>query len=192
MSQNRFPWRFQVILFVLITLAIQFPAYSRADQFPVGSELPQFTLPAPDSAQTQQYLGLKSMAPFTISQVGSKLILVEFMSAVCPHCIANAPMVNKLYKVIQEDSDLAKDVKVIAIAVANDQKQVDAFKKSYNVPFPMFVDEGFAISGPLGGVDTPTMLLLSTKNNKVLAGHVGVLKDLDGFLKELRSIRKKQ
>ena len=46
-----------------------------------GSQLPQFTLPAPDSPQVQSYLGLKTMEPFSLSDVRSKLVVVEFLSA---------------------------------------------------------------------------------------------------------------
>ena len=56
----------------------------------------------------------------------------------------------------------------------------------------MFVDETFSISGPIGGVDTPTTLVLAAASGKVLACHTGVIKDFDGFVKELRDITKKQ
>lgn len=46
-----------------------------------GSQLPHFTLPPPDSPQAQSYLGLKAMEPFTISDVRSKVVIVEFLSA---------------------------------------------------------------------------------------------------------------
>ena len=47
----------------------------------VGSQLPPFTLGAPNSPDEQQYLGLKSNAPFTLSDIGSKLVFIEFMEA---------------------------------------------------------------------------------------------------------------
>ena len=49
--------------------------------FPVGSQLPRPTLGAPDSPDAQKYLGLKSCEPFTISEIGSKLVLIEFIGA---------------------------------------------------------------------------------------------------------------
>ena len=47
-------------------------------------------------------------------------------------CHKNAPVVNRLYNVIQGDSALAKDVKSMAIAFGNDQKQINAFKTQYS------------------------------------------------------------
>ena len=54
---------------------------SDPDPFPVGSQLPRPTLGTPDSPDAQKYLGLKSCEPFTISDIGSKLVLIEFIGA---------------------------------------------------------------------------------------------------------------
>lgn len=184
--------RFQLAVYLFLALVCAFPGRLLAEQFAVGSQFPPFTLPAPDSADVQKYLGLKNSGPFSLSQTNAKVVIVEFMSALCPHCQANAPVINKVFKTVQEDAGLAANVRVLAIAVGNDQKQVDAYKKAYNVGFPMFVDESFAISGPIGGVDTPTTLVLAAASGKVLACHTGLIKDFDGFVKELRDINKKQ
>ena len=52
-----------------------------AETLTVGSQLPQFTLPAPDSEQSQAYLGLKTKQPFLLSAIKAKLIVIEFLSA---------------------------------------------------------------------------------------------------------------
>lgn len=150
----------------------------------------QIMMPAPDSPQAQKYLGLKDMEPFALSKLNAKIVIIEFFNALCPHCHANAPIVNKLYKVILDDSSL-RDVKVIGVAIGSDKSEVAAFKKSLKVPFPIFIDENFAIAAAVGGVDTPTTMVLGTSDGKVYATHVGVIKDFDAFLKELRAIHKK-
>jgi len=147
-------------------------------------------MPAPDSPQAQKYLGLKDAAPFALSNVNAKIVVIEFFNALCPHCHANAPIVNKLYKVVQEDAGL-RDVKFVGIAIGSEKSEVDAFKKNFKIPFPLFIDVDFSISAAMGGVDTPTTMILGASNGKVYASHVGVIKDFDGFLKELRAIHKK-
>jgi len=159
--------------------------------FPTGSQLPQFTLPAPDSQLTLSYLGLTTMNPYTISQIGAKLVFIEIMSALCPHCQANAPIVNRLYQVIRNDADLASDVKIIGICCGNDKVQIDAFKKSFKVPFPLFPDESLAIARAVGVKETPTMVLV-THSGKVVKSYSGVIQDFDGLLKDLRENLKKQ
>ena len=164
---------------------------ARAEGFAPGCPFPVFTLPAPESPQVQSYLGLKAMEPFTLADVRSKIILVEFLSAMCTQCIANAPTLNRLYKVIQEDSALSKDVKIIGIAIGNSKTELAAFKKNSKVPFPIFLDENLAIAEVVELAGTPTMVLVS-KNGETLSCHRGPIKDFDGFLKELRKIHKTQ
>jgi hypothetical protein len=69
-----------VIVFLLLFLTTATFA-SDSDTFPVGSQLPRPPLGAPDSPDAQTYLGLKSCDPFTISDIGSKLVLIEFIGA---------------------------------------------------------------------------------------------------------------
>ena len=144
--------RFLTSLQLLICLLCALPCYtvygSQDQPFPAGSQLPQFTLPAPDSQQTLSYLGLRTMDPYTISQIGAKLVLIEILSALCPHCHANAPVVNRLYQVVQKDAALAKDVKIIGICIGNDKTQTDAFKKSFKVPFPYFLTRIWPLPKP--------------------------------------------
>jgi hypothetical protein len=71
---------FQLIC-IFFTLLCCSVSGSLAEGFAPGSQLPQFTLSAPDSPQTQNYLGLKAMGPFSISDVRSKVLIVEFLSA---------------------------------------------------------------------------------------------------------------
>jgi peroxiredoxin len=191
MKKRPFPKYFRLLICIALVLQCTVALSAQSEDFPAGSQLPKFALPAPDSQEAQKYLGLKTMDSFGLSDVGATCVLIEFLSALCPHCHANAPVVNRLYKVIQGDSALARNVKLIGIAVGNDEKQMEAFKKNFKVTFPIFPDAGYSVTGPMGGVDTPTMVL-ATKDGKVLSSHIGVIEDFDGYLKELREIVKKQ
>jgi thiol-disulfide isomerase/thioredoxin len=181
---------FRLILILIIVLCSSTSGLF-AETPAVGIQLPLFTLPAPDSPQTQAYLGLKTMEPFTLSAIKAKMVLIEFLSATCTHCIASAPVVNRLYKVIQDDPALARDVKMIGVAMGNDKSLANAFKKTTKIPFPVFPDEKLDIAAAIDINETPTMLLVSS-SGKTLACHKGAFKDLDGFLKELREIHKTQ
>ncbi len=158
-----------------------------AEQFPAA----KFTLPAPDSAPAQKYLGLKAAEPFKVSDIRAKLVVIEFMSAFCPHCLANAPIMNNIYKAIQGDSRLS-DVKVIAIAIGNEKTAVEAYQKKFKTSFPILLDEDMAISASMDGVPTPTTMIVSTEDAKVLYSHTGVIQDPDGFVKQLKTLHKKK
>jgi hypothetical protein len=150
-----------------------------------------FTLPAPDSVLEQKYLGLKSMEPFEVSEIKANLVVVEFMSAFCPHCHTNAPIVNSIFKRIQEDSSLA-DVKVIGVMVANKKVEVEAYKRMFYVPFPVMHDEYSVISKSMNIQGTPTTMIISTENGQVIFSQIGVIKDPDKFLKQLMALHKKR
>ncbi len=187
MNKKQFFRTIQLLAAILFTFQAGAALASQpVDNLPAA----KFTIPAPE-AQAQKYLGLKAANPFTVSDTNAKLVIIEFMSALCPQCHVNAPIVNKLYKVIQEDASLS-DVKVIGIAISTEKPQLDAYKKNFKVPFPIFIDENFAISASMEGVETPTTMIVAAKSGKVLASHVGVIKDTDGFLKDLRAFHKKQ
>ncbi len=70
-------------LFILLLLLLHCPSAhaAQAEAIPVGKQLPEFTVGIPDSPETQKYLGVKSDAPFTLSKIGAKLVLIEFFSS---------------------------------------------------------------------------------------------------------------
>ncbi len=150
-----------------------------------------FTLPSPDSAQTQTYLGLNAIKPFKVSDIKARIAVIELMSARCPHCQANAPMMNDVYKRLQADSGLA-DVKVIAIAIADDKIGVETFKKQFKTPFPILLDKDREIARSMPGLGTPTTMVVSTGDAKVLFTHPGVITDADGFVKQVKFVEQLQ
>jgi hypothetical protein len=93
--------------------------------------------------------------------------------------------------VIEQDRTLAKDVRIIGIALGGDKAQTDAYKKTTKTPFPIFTDEKLEIAATVDISETPTMVFVS-HSGKTLATHSGTIKDLDGFLKKLREITKTQ
>lgn len=178
---------FQIIICGLIVLQSNGALCADpSEQFPPA----KFTMPAPGSAQEQKYLGLKAMEPFKVGDIKAKLVVIEFMSPFCPHCHTNAPVMNNIYKTIQGDPGLA-DVKMIAIAITDEKAAVEAFKKRFKTVFPILLDEDSAISASMEGVETPTTMIVSTENDKVLFSHIGVIKDPDGFVKQLKTLNKK-
>lgn len=187
MTNRRLSLCFSLALFLFLVLQCGACFASQPSE-----DLPpaKFTIPAPDSPQAQKYLGLKAIEPFTLANTNAKIVVIEFFAALCPQCHTNAPIINKIYKTVLDDAALA-DVKVIGIALGSEPKQVDAYKKNFKVPFPVFIDEQFAISAAMDGVETPTTMIISAKDGKVLSSHKGVIKDSDGFIKELKALHKK-
>ncbi len=148
----------------------------------------KFTLPPPDSVQTQSYLGLDAMKQFKVSDIRAKIVVIELMSGFCSACQANAPIMNDIFKTIQADTDLA-DVKVIAIAIADDKTSVETFKKQFKTLFPILLDENREIIRSKSVRATPITIVVSTEDAKVLFTQPGVIPDANAFVKQVKFVK---
>lgn len=117
-------------------------------------------LPIPKNEQEREYLGLSGRTTFKIPQIKAQLVFIEIFSMYCPHCQREAPRVNELYHLINQEKDLKKDIKMIGIGAGNTPFEVDHYKKTYQVPFPLFHDKDYKIHKALGEVRTPFFILV--------------------------------
>lgn len=150
-----------------------------------GMKLPEFTMDVFDPAQARQYLRIEDPRSCSISQIPSKLVLIELFSLYCTLCQRQAPLTNKLYSCIQRNSVLCEDVKIIGIGTGNNQKEISFYKTRFRVPFPLFPDPRYEIHKKFGEPRTP-FIVLATTRGKVLMTHSGVVRDVDEFLRQIR------
>ena len=86
-------------------------------------------------------------------------------------------------------SPQGKNVKVIGIGVGNSEYEVDAFRKKFSVPFPLFSDKDFVTYQEIGDVGTPFFILarLDKKDAPLRILHVneGQMESANGFFKDI-------
>lgn len=80
MPQKQLPVTLLGLVFFLMAGFLGSMVYA-ATPLPPGSVLPEFTLKGPDSPQTKAYLGINDEKVFSLSQVKTKFVLIEFMDA---------------------------------------------------------------------------------------------------------------
>jgi thiol-disulfide isomerase/thioredoxin len=119
---------------------------------------PAFELPIPGSEADKSYLGLSGSGTFTVGQIKAPVLIIEVFSFYCPHCQRSAAQINDLYQMIEKRADLKGRVKMIGIGAKNSAFEVDAYRERYQVPFPLFPDEGLEITEKLGVKGTPTFI----------------------------------
>ncbi len=150
-----------------------------------GDPFPAATLSVPEKENEKEYLGLKGKGQFDIAQIKAELLIIEIYSMYCPYCQKEAPTVNKLYELINGREDIRDRIKLIAIGAGNTPFEVDIFRKQYNVRFPLFPDESFAIHKKIGEVRTPYFFVLKMNpdgSNILVYSKVGSIQDAGQFL----------
>jgi hypothetical protein len=87
--------------------------------------------------------------------------------------------------VIQQDPTLAKNIKVLGIAVADNQTRADDYKTQLKVPFPIFPDEKGEVYFALNQPVIPSTMLVTT-GGKVLMNHNGLITDFDELFGKIK------
>ena len=137
-----------------------FPALAANKPPQKGEGLPAINLPVPKNPDEKTYLGLSGSGTFKISQIKAKVVIVEIFSMYCPYCQKDAPGVNELYRLIENNPDIKNKIKIIGIGTGNSSYEVEVFKKTYNVLFPLFPDKDFTIHKACGEVRTPYFMVV--------------------------------
>ena len=153
-----------------------------------GDVLASITLPVPQDQNAKNYLGLAGEGSFAISQIKAQVVIIEIFNMYCNNCQNEAPRVNALYQAVNNDANLKGTIKMIGIGVGNTPLEVEVFKKTYGVPFPLFPDEDYSIHKAIGEVRTPYFISLKINADKSLSvfhTKEGGFKDASRFLKQL-------
>ena len=81
MNKKKWVKGFLFLAGLLFLVQVHAASAAEGNAFPVGSQMPTFTVGVPDSPEVQKYLGLKSSDPFKLADIGTKIVVIEFMSA---------------------------------------------------------------------------------------------------------------
>ena len=153
------------IVTALLISTLTFPALAANKPPEKGEGLPVINLPVPKDPEERNYLGLSGSGFFKIPQIKAKAVIVEFFSMYCPICQKDAPGVNELYRLIEKNPDIKNKVKLIGIGAGNSPYEVEVYKKTYDVPFPLFPDKDFVIHQACGEVRTPYYMVVKMNDD---------------------------
>ena len=175
----------------LLVLGIGYPAFTANSPPSTGGVLPTINLPIPKILSEKQYLGLAGEGIFKIPQIKAEVVIIEIFSMYCPNCQKDAPKVNELYNMIENQPELKTKIKLIGIGAGNSSYEVELFKKTYSIPFPLFPDKDFSIHKACGEVRTPYYIIVKNKadgSHQIVHAQLGGFQEAEPFLKLVLSV----
>lgn len=178
-----------LVFLALLGLLSVFPAIASA-AVEEQEMLPDFSLPLPADGDHKSYLGLSDFKgkTFTVADIDADIVLIELFSMYCPYCQREAPNVNKLYGKMQELSPDSPKVLIIGIGASNSEFEVDHFRSSFDIQFPLFPDKDMAIYQALQGSGTPGFIAVHLQKGKlpvIILRNSGGFDDAGDFLTDL-------
>jgi thiol-disulfide isomerase/thioredoxin len=154
-------------------------AWVAADTEPtVGTNIGNVGFSAPVTPEGAKYLGLSSQAAFHLSDIKSPYVLVESFNTTCPHCMAQAPVLNALHSKVMSDPSLKGKIKFVSAGQGNDLGAATMWKKFHKVPFAIVPDADRKLSTAMKFGPYPVTMLVD-KSGKVLWVEVGQFENVD-------------
>ncbi len=177
-----------LVLLILTFPMVGFPSNKPPEK---GEPFPTISLPIPKNPSEKIYLGLSGEGLFKIPQIKTKVLIIEIFSMYCPHCQKDAPGVNELYDRIERNPDLKGKIKFIGIGVGNTPFEVEMFKKTYQIPFPLFPDQDYLLHKAFGEVRTPYFMVVKIKEegaSEIVHTQLGGYSGAEAFLELVQKV----
>jgi thiol-disulfide isomerase/thioredoxin len=176
-----------VLVMCLGVLMLCQVAWVAAEREPrVGMNIGNVSFSAPITAEDATYIGLSGQRPFTLSEIKAPYVVVESMNTGCPHCMAQAPVLNELYRLVAADPTLRSQVKFVAAAQGNGQYAVQSWKRFKKVPFAVVPDDNSRLSAAMNFGPYPVTMLVD-KGGTVRWVHVGEFHDASTALQGIKN-----
>ena len=135
------------------------------------------------------YLGLAKQGPFTLKDIKAPYVLVEQFSTTCPHCMAQSPVMNTLFNLVQQDAKLKDKIKFLGAGQGDDAMKMKMWKAFHKVPFPLVPDPKNSFGKAMNFTPYPVTVVLD-KTGKILFVHIGAFDDANEVLAKIKAIVK--
>jgi peroxiredoxin len=155
----------------------------------VGQVVANAKFKAPITEDGAKYLGLAKADAFALQDVKAPFVLVEQFNTSCPHCMAQAPVMNQLFEKVQGDAALKDKLKFIGAGQGNEEAQLKMWQAFHKVPFPLVPDPDNSFGKALNFTPYPVTVILD-KTGKILFVHIGSFENADEVLTKIKAIVK--
>jgi hypothetical protein len=147
-------------IFFLLHQGIAFCSSPNVPQIPpqLGDPLPKISFSGALSPEENKYLGLRQKKNFSLDDIRTKLMLIDFIGINCNFCIQSIPTMNEIYKTVEGDPGLRGNVKMLSVAAGGTLTEVDYFKKTYGLLFPILADPEYKAHESVGEPRVPFLI----------------------------------
>lgn len=170
-----------------------FEAFSIAEPISKGARFPDIIFAETLSKEARAYLDTQKKSNFSLKDTKGDIYIIEVFSTYCTSCPKNIQLLNSVYSLIAEDPVLKTKVKVLAIAVGNNQNEVKTYNREYKVLFPVLTDYRFTAHKALGNPYVP-FTVFAKKDSKgrimVVETHRGLFGSKEEIMKNVRELLK--
>ena len=159
----------------------------RERPFSMSEECPDIKIDCGLSLKDANYLGVSGDKSFSLKGISADLLVLEFLNVYCRRCRTQAPVMRELFHKIQRQPYLKDSVRILALAVGNQEWEIKFFKKTFDVPYPMIPDAKFELSYRLGVFRSPFHLVIRKDAGKMIVAmrHQGILDSSSTYLESL-------
>ena len=154
-------------------------------------KLAAYEFQVPQDLADRNYLGLSANGSFTIPQIKAKVVIIEIFSMYCPACQKEAPIVNELFHSIAKNPAAKDKLRLIGIGAGNSAFEVQVFKKTYNVLFPLLPDPNLTVHKICGEVRTPYFIgakIGADRSLSLVYSQAGSFGDPDQFVHRILTL----
>jgi len=155
----------------------------------VGQTVPEVKFSGTVTPEGSTYLGLAKQGPFTLKDVKAPYVLVEQFSTSCPHCMAQSPVMNALFNMVQQDASLKSKIKFLGVGQGDDEMKMKMWKAFHKVPFPLVPDPTNSFGKAMNFTPYPVTVVMD-KTGKILFVHIGAFESADEVLQKLKATLK--
>ena len=180
---------FAGILFLALSLCYGF-CYAENNALSIPAQFPDLIFDNLFSKKEQAYLGIENKRTFSFNNIESPFLLVDLTNTYCVSCKKNIKIFNEVYKKTQADKEFKEKIKVIGIAIGNNEREVDYFRNEHKILYPIIIDPEFTVHKALGEPRVPyTMFIRRDAQGKyiVVNTHRGKYDSADELMNDIRN-----
>ena len=153
---------FWALLFLILVHPVSVLGQSPQTSRPLlksGDPLPKISFHNSLTPSEARYLGIGPRKNFSLEDINARMILVDFINSNCPYCIESVPLFNAIYRSIEEDPGLRSRVKLVAVGTGDTLTEVEHFKRTHGVLFPIVPDTEYQGHDAIGQPRVPFLII---------------------------------